>query len=180
MSGRKSRPKAGVILFTGVALFILFTGYVIPDLSAGWRQTWAGMLLVAVGAALVLLLGRGATLRCDRAQNICTLTERPSLAGRGSVQSFRLENLRGARVYERSDYDDSVHYEVALETRDGPVFTSAGSKSRADATAKRINKFVHSRAPGPLVVRRYSRTVMLAGGFCIAFGAYLILRAALG
>jgi hypothetical protein len=30
------------------------------------------------------------------------------------------------------------------------------------------------------VVRGYSRTVMLVGGLCIAFGAYLILRAALG
>ncbi|HVF48137.1 MAG TPA: hypothetical protein VNA17_11265 [Pyrinomonadaceae bacterium] len=179
MNGKNSQIKATVILLTGVALFILFNGFVITELSEGWQQAWAGLLILALGVAFLVMLGRDGTLHCDRAQNICTLTRYLSLTGRGSVTTFRLETLRVARVYEHSG--DGLSYDVMLETADGPAgFTSVPSKARANAFAKRINRFVHSRAGDSLILRSYSRTTMLAGGTCIIFGAYLMLRAALG
>lgn len=134
-----------------------------------------GFPFLLKGLLMGLLLGRVATLNCDRvgpAQVTCELRSSSLLAGSTSITQ-----LQGAEVEGNSYSDDLPTFRVVVITEDGNIpltrsFTSGVSKKQENVD--RINAFVKTSTEPSLRIQEDQRGFALLGVVCSLVGGGLI------
>lgn len=183
MAAKKSQRKAALLL-AGFVAAVYFVNFFVFNLSGQGQRIAGGLVLVALGAIWIYLLGAPETLSCDRARNTCRLVKPRFLLTPERIVNLPLDRVRAARVGETyipsHDGPGSKGYEVRLETADGgaDVFTVADSARDADAIARRINSFLKDGESRPLLLRRFPWTMEATGAVFIILGALLVIGGA--
>lgn len=145
------------------------------------RESAFGSHILGAVFALVggyfFLTAAVATLTCDRAAESCTL-ERSSLWS-GGAQTFRLEDIDRAAVYEYTSSEGALTYSLAIATAGDVVhFLSFSSTTGPEQhrTADQINAFLADPQAASLIARRDERgmTYLFAGIFG-GIGVFVLL-----
>jgi hypothetical protein len=179
-----SQRKGMLFVFGFIALVYLvnFVTFSLPD-GSRWQSAAGGLFMVALGVFWIWAVGRHVTISLDRGRGTCRL-ERPRwFFDEGEVETFPLEHVRRVRVSEVTipshDGPASTHYEVGMEMQTGRVVALSLEDSRrsAERLAARLRAFL-KEGRERLTVRRFPWLMLSLGAGFAAFGAFLILSAA--
>jgi hypothetical protein len=139
-----------------------------------------GLIFVAFGVGSALLIGKQATLNCQRrgSSGDCQFVTR-SLIGPSSVMTFAAEDLQGAELQWSEDSDGEMTYRVAFRVRGEWIpligVFSSGSSGKQSAVQS-INAFVSDHTQTALAVRQDDRMfAMIFGGIFSLAGLAIIV-----
>jgi hypothetical protein len=135
----------------------------------------AGLALFGVLCG-ALIFERG-TLSCDGATGKCTLTRR-TIYGSYS-QSFRLDDLQGAKLAEDAGGDESSSFKIMVLTRQGPIPLMGYSTGMFVTSMRRkvetIRSFATQRTTQNLEIRHANYVIaIIAGFFALLMGGALV------
>jgi hypothetical protein len=134
-----------------------------------------GLVFVAVGLGVGLLVGKVAVLQCQRTGSggECQFSTH-NLIGTSNLMTFPVTDLQGARLRISEDSDGDETYRVEFQVKEewiplAQVYSSGYTKK--DVAVRSINTFITNRGQSGLTIRQDDRFfAMLFGGIFITVG----------